>query len=125
MANAKKTKHGAPDHFTGLKLAFLSSRVVSYQQCLDSKSVGEFYNKVTRDFILKYGQDEPFYDNPDEDPPDPDNNMDGNIKDPQKPLSKETAEENAATFIRLRTVNKIWHNIVQHSDSYTEACTMV
>jgi hypothetical protein len=49
------TKIGAPDHFSGFKLAFLVSKAASYQQCMDSKTVPEFYNKVTKDFISKYG----------------------------------------------------------------------
>lgn len=101
------TKRGAPDHFSGFKLAFLTSKVSSYQQCMDSNSVGEFYNKVTREFIAKYGQEEPFYENPDEDPPDLDI-LTGDVDGP--PLSNEEAEGNAGVFVRLRTVSRMSKN---------------
>jgi len=117
-AQGNDSKRGAPEHFSGFKLDFLVSRVASYLQCIDSKSVSEFYDKVTRDFIMKYGHKEPFNRNPDEDLPDP-------VKDPQEPLSKEKAEENSAIFIKLRTVSIMRINIVQCSDSGTETCTVV
>jgi hypothetical protein len=99
-------KLGAPDHFVGFKLAFLVSKAALYQQCMDSNSVAEFYNKVTIDFIAKYGRDEPFNKEPAEDPPDPeDGTVDGSA---QEFLSKEEAAEYAAIFTRLRTVSLIW-----------------
>jgi hypothetical protein len=103
------TKIGAPDHFSGFKLAFLVSKAASYQQCMDSKTVPEFYNKVTKDFISKYGGDEPFNKEPAEDPPDPEG-RDGIVGDhdrAQEALSKEEAAKNAVIFTKLRTVSRI------------------
>jgi hypothetical protein len=108
MAKGKKkkkddiAKRGAPNHFSGFKLAFLDSQVASYQQCTVLNVVGKFYDKVTRHFIAKFGQDEPFNDNPEEDP---DNNLWGEVDDPQEPLSKEEMEEKAAAFMKLWTVS--------------------
>jgi len=93
-------KKGAPDHFTGYKMAFLTSQATSYQNALDSRTVAAFYNKVTRDFIAKFGENEPFNKEPDEDPPDPDD-MD---IDEDNPLTKEEAEASAALYVKLRTV---------------------
>ena len=110
MAKRKKEKQGdiakcgAPNHFSGFKLAFLVSQAASYQQCMDSNAIGEFYDKVTRDFIAKYRQEEPFNDNPDKDP---DVNLCTEIDDPQEPLSKEETEEKAAAFMKLRTVSQM------------------
>jgi hypothetical protein len=87
----------------GFKLAFLISKATSYQQAIDSNAIPEFYNKVTVDFLAKYGGDEPFSKEPAKDPPNPE---DGIIDDPvQKPLSKEKAAENTAIFTKLRTVS--------------------
>ena len=68
-------KWGAPDHFTGFKRQFLDSQVLLYQQALDhSKSkekAKEFYDKITWDFIAKFGKSEPFSCEPEENLPTP------------------------------------------------------
>jgi len=96
-------KRGASDHFSGFKLAFLDSRAASYQQSIDSNFVGEFYNRVTRDFIAKYGEDKPFYNDPDEDSPDPNDNFIDDIDEGS--LLKEEVDEKAAVYIKLWTVS--------------------
>jgi hypothetical protein len=65
-------KLGAPDHFTGFKAAFLNSKAALYQEAVDSKAVGPFYSKVTREFIMTFGPEEPFNMEPPGDPLDPD-----------------------------------------------------
>jgi len=101
----KKTKapakKGAPDHFTGFKYAFLTSRSGLYQQALASNTVGSFYDKVTREFIAKYGKDEPFNGEPVDDPPEPDD-MD---EDEGSAPTKEEAAASALLFTKLRTVS--------------------
>ena len=108
MGKSKKGKGGklgAPDHFTGFKKEFLVSHAMLYQQCLDSKSVPAFYDKVTLDFIAKYGEEELFNKEPAEDPPNPelfgDDNDDNNDTSP----SKEEAAESAILFKKLRTAS--------------------
>ena len=101
-------KHGALDHFSGFKLASVVSRAASYQQGMDSTSVSEFYDKVTKDFIVKYREEEPFYNNPDKDPLDPDNSWDldgAGDKDEGELLSEKEAERKAMVFSRLHTVS--------------------
>jgi hypothetical protein len=72
---APQAKRGAPDHFKGFKRQFLDSFAILYQQALDSnkpkEKTKEFYDKITRDFVAKYGDHEPFALEPAEDPPDP------------------------------------------------------
>jgi hypothetical protein len=97
---SKAAKLGAPDHFTGFKLAFLTSRAAMYQQCLDSHTVAGFYDKVTLDFVAKYGQDEPFNKELAEDPPDPEDGI-GEGDHDDEPLSKEDADANALLFTKL------------------------
>ena len=93
----KKAKLGTPDHFTGFKKEFLMSWAAAYQQSLDGKSTTAFYNKVTLDFVAKYGRQEPFHRELVEDPPDPEDCDD----EPEIPPSKEEAAENAALFTKL------------------------
>jgi hypothetical protein len=100
---AKKGKLGAPDHFSGFKLAFLVSKAPLYQPSMDSKDVASFYDKVTREFLAKYGHEEPFNAEPAEDPPDPEDNPE---YDPdEEPQSKEEADAKAVIFAKLRTVS--------------------
>jgi hypothetical protein len=94
-------KLGAPDHFSGFKMAFLSSRADSYQLALDLNTVGAFYDKITLDFVAKYGQEEPFNKEFAEDPPDPEDDDDDADR---VELSKEEAAANAVLFKKLRTV---------------------
>src|ERR1700683_4500485 len=89
----KATKLGAPDHFTGFKKAFLVSQAATYQQCLDTKTTTAFYNKVTLDFIVKYGQQEPFHQEFVEDLPDPEDCDEDESE--EIPLSEGAAAENA------------------------------
>jgi hypothetical protein len=102
--DGKPAKRGAPDHFTGFKLAFLTSRAALYQQCLDSKSAGAFYDKVTSDFVAKYGDEQPFNKDLAEDAPDPEVFGEGEDEDVTRP-SKEEAAESAVLFTKLRTVS--------------------
>lgn len=48
-------KRGPRDHFTGLKLQFLTGEAVNYQAALDTKWTGKFYDKTTHSFIAKFG----------------------------------------------------------------------
>ena len=100
---------GAPDHFSGFKLKFLISKAAQYQQALDSKNVTAFYNKVTLDFVAKYGQEEPFSQEFAEDPPEPGEGRGGDDDSDGDPdhagLSKEEAATNAILFAKLRTVS--------------------
>lgn len=109
MAKSKKnkttnTKVGAPDHFVGFKKKFLDTQAILYQQALDDangkKKTSEFYDKVTRDFIAKFGNETDVTRDPAEDPPDP---------DPESPpteyLSQEAADEASDRFKKLRTVS--------------------
>jgi hypothetical protein len=113
MAKSKKkskggapAKLGAPEHFSGFKLAFLVSRAAQYQQALDAKVVAAFYNKVTLDFVAKYGQQEPFNEEFAEDPLEPDVVLEGGDGggDDEPVLSNEEAAANAVLFTKLRTV---------------------
>ena len=106
MARKKKSegqpgKLGAPDHFTGFKLAFLTSKAALYQQAIDSKMTGSFYNKITSEFVAKYRQDEPFNKEPAEDPLEPDKGFDD---ENGSNLSEEEAVKKSALFTKLRTV---------------------
>ena len=101
--NGQARKRGAPDHFTGFKLAFLIAREDAYQHASDSKTVTAFYNKVTADFVAKFGQEEPFNKEPAEDPPDPEDLCDDDELDDGQ--LKEEADENAKLFAKLRTVS--------------------
>jgi hypothetical protein len=101
--DGKAAKLGAPDHFTGFKKAFLVSRAATYQQCLDSKTTTAFYDKVTLDFVAKYGQEEPFHKEFVEDPPDPEDCDEDDSE--ATPLSKEEAAANAVLYSKLRTVS--------------------
>jgi hypothetical protein len=116
-------KLGAPDHFTGFKLAFLTSRASLYQQSMDAKTVSSFYDKITVDFIAKYGLEVPFNKDPAEDPPDPEDNP-GNddLDDPtHTPLSAEETAAKAELFAKLRTVSQIENSRLLCSDACTEA----
>jgi len=109
MGKSKKGKGGklgAPDHFSGFKLDFLIARAGLYQQSLDSNSPAAFYDKVTLDFIVKYGEEQPFNKPLDEDAPDPEIFDAGDDEDdPRHSPSKEEAAESAALFTKLRTVS--------------------
>ena len=97
-----------PQTISGFKLAFLISKAASYQQGMNSNLVSEFYNKVTSDFIVKYGKEEPFYNNPNKDPLDPDNsrNLNGTgNEDKGEILLEKQAERKAVVFFRLHTVS--------------------
>jgi hypothetical protein len=99
----KNTKRGPPSHFTGFKKAFLISREAAYQLSMDTKTTTAFYNKVTRDFVAKYGQQEPFHKEFVDEPPDPE---DGDEDESESTsLSNEEAAENALLFTKLRTVS--------------------
>lgn len=66
-SNDPGVKRGAPDHFKGVKQQFLDLQAVLYQQALDDGKTTEFYNLVTRDFVAKFGDMEPFSLEPTED----------------------------------------------------------
>jgi len=89
-----------------------------YQQSLDSKAVTAFYNKVTLDFVKKYGQEEPFKKELAEDPPDVIDDDDDPANTPQ---SEDEAAENAVLFTKLRTVSGIFKLTLQNLDCFAEA----
>jgi len=101
---ALKTKRGAPDHFQGKKRQFLDSQANLYQQALDGsrpkENVKEFYDKITRDFVEKFGDSEPFALEPPDDPPD----VSGDLPVPAD-LTEEEAEKATERWMKLRTVN--------------------
>ena len=90
---------GAPDHFTGLKAAFLESKSALFQESLDSKTVTSFYDDVTVAFIRTFGDEEPFNKEPDDGFVAPEDDID------EPALSEEAAAEKAALFTKLRTVS--------------------
>jgi hypothetical protein len=99
-------KRGGRDHFTGFKRQFLESRALLYQQTLDSGDPGEFYNKVSRDFLAKFGQEDNFSREPSEDPPNPWEFPD-DLDDPDdEDLSKEEADIRTARFNKLHKVSQ-------------------
>ena len=100
-------KRGAPNHFQGFKRQFLDSHTVFYQQALDSNKVSEFYNKITRDFIAKYGDAEPFAREPEEDPPSPSDNVPAT-----EHLDEVEALEASKRFTKLRTVSTLYTVLV-------------
>ena len=93
-------KRGAPDHFKGYKKQFLDSQAILYQQALDNNKTTEFYNKVTWDFVVKYGDSDPFALEPEEDPPAPSANT-----PVQKYLDEEEAADATKRWSKLRTVS--------------------
>jgi hypothetical protein len=99
-----ETKRGAPDHFTGFKRSFLDSQVLLYQQALDhpksKEKTKEFYNKIARDFIAKFGDSEPFSLEPEEDPPAPSENTATTEYTDEEEAAKATAR-----YTKLRTVS--------------------
>jgi hypothetical protein len=122
--SAPNLKLGAPEHFTGVKLAFLTSKSVLYSQCQDLKATATFYDRVTLDFIAKYGEEEPFNKEFAEDPPDPEDiDQDDNI---QPPPSKEEAAASAVLFSKLRTVsNKQLKTNLPDANLFPETWAMV
>jgi len=98
----KPSKLGAPDHFSGFKLDFLVARAGLYQQSLDSNPPTAFYDKVTLDFIAKYGEEQPFNKPLDKDAPDPEIFDVGDDEDDSRHTpSKEEAAESVALFTKL------------------------
>lgn len=105
--NQSRGKVGAQEHFRGFKKDFLESQAVLYQVSLDSKKTGEFYNKVTRDFIAKFGMEDDVSKDPAEDPPNPWDNPSEVDDDLDEPLTKEEADKRSEYFQKLRTVSSI------------------
>jgi hypothetical protein len=110
VSRRKKTadsqgKRGAQDHFTGFKLEFLNSRTLSYQQSLDGSGVGQFYDKISLDFLAKFGHDDDFAKDPAADPPNP-WDLPGDMQDPEIPdLTEAEAEIRTARYNKLRKVS--------------------
>jgi len=99
-------KCSAPDHFKGYKKQFLDSQAILYQQALNNNNTTEFYNKVTQDFVVKYGDSEPFALEPEEDPSAP--CADTPV---QEALDEEEAADAAKRWSKLRTVSskdRVW-----------------
>jgi hypothetical protein len=100
---APNAKRGPPEHFTGLKLEFLTSRALQFQLALDTKKQTEFYNKVTLDYIAKYEDDlTTLTINPPEDPPDPDDFIGDEIDNEN--LSAEDTTKKTEAFNKIRKV---------------------
>jgi hypothetical protein len=99
-------RRSGQDHFVGFKLQFLELHAPEYQQSLDISNPGPFYNKVSLDFLVKFGQDDDFAKDPSEDPP---NHWDlpGDTEDVENEgLLEEEAEEHTVQFNKLRQVSK-------------------
>lgn len=104
----KALKLGAPDHFTGSRLAFLVSQGTLYQQALDSKSITTFYDKVAVDFVTKFGFEKPCNLEPEGDLTDSDDGIDDNAGVDSSALtlpSKKEIAEQPELFMKLRTVS--------------------
>jgi hypothetical protein len=71
------------------------------------KKRGEFYNKVTRDFIAKFGMEDDVSKDPAEDPPNPWDNQSEVDDDLDEPLTKEEADKRSEYFQKLHTVSSI------------------
>ncbi|KIM87300.1 hypothetical protein PILCRDRAFT_3800 [Piloderma croceum F 1598] len=103
-----ETKRGAPDHFTGFKRSFLDSQVLLYQQALDhpksKEKTKEFYDKIARDFIAKFGDSEPFSLEPEEDPPAPSENTAAT-----EYTDEEEAAKTTARYTKLQTKLAQWY----------------
>lgn len=91
------TKKGGRDHFTGTKHTFLESKAAFFQESVDSKSVTTFYDKITSDFVKKFGLEEPFHKEP----------TDSSLEPGPVPttLSGTALAERTALFTRLRKVS--------------------
>jgi hypothetical protein len=100
-------KIGAREHFQGFKKNFLDTQAVSYQVSLDSRKTGEFYDKVTRDFIAKFGVEDDVTKDPAEDPPNPWDNPGDSDNELDEPLTKEEADKRSENFQKLRTVSYV------------------
>jgi hypothetical protein len=99
-------KRGGQDHFVGFKLEFLESRALEYQQGLDIGNPGPFYDKVSLDFLAKFGQDDDFAKEPSEDPPDP-WDLAGDIEGVEdEVISEGEAKERTARYNKLRQVSQ-------------------
>jgi hypothetical protein len=119
--NGENPKLGPPDHFSGFKLAFLVSKAALYQQALDTKNaatITAFYNKVTLDFIAKYGEEEPFNKEVAVDPPDSEDIDEGDDEIGIPPQSKEEAAASAVLFGKLRTVSGKYSKNTTPSDLF-------
>lgn len=101
MAKTKeKKKRGPPDHFTGFKHDFLVGYSAQFRIATDTKKTTEFYDRVTRKFIAKYGDDtKKAKENPGEDPPDPEDFEEYDA------LTAEQAAEKMENFKVIRKVS--------------------
>jgi len=97
--DGQKLKLGAPEHFTGFKYDFLASKSASFLQCTNPRAISAFYDKVTLDFIAKYGEEEPFNKELAEDPPDPEDIEEGD--EAQPPPLKEASAASVVLFSKL------------------------
>ena len=98
-------KCGAQDHFTGFELEFLNLRALPYQQSLDGSSVRQFYNKISLDFLAKFGHDDDFAKDPAVDLP---NHWDlpDDMEDPEiLNLTEAEAEIGTARYNKLQKVS--------------------
>ena len=99
-------KHGAQDHFTRFKLEFLNLRTLVYQQSLDGNDVGQFYNKISLDFLAKFGQDDDFAKELAIDPPNPWDLLD-DMQDPEiLDLTEAEAGIRTARYNKLQKVSR-------------------
>ena len=85
----------------------MEGHAAAYQQALDAvDTVGEFYNKVTLDFLAKFGQDDAFSLEPNDDPPNPWDFLDGEEDILNESISAEEADVRTARYNKLRSVSK-------------------
>ena len=105
----KKTggKKGPPEHFTGPKRTFLDSHSSAFMGALDNNRAGEFYDFVTREFIVKFGNNTSTV----ESTPVPESSEGGNDGESSEDdddggmWSKACADAASAHFVKVRAVS--------------------
>lgn len=103
-----KKKRGPPDHFIGFKFDFLSCHATQFQLAKDSKCTSEFYDRITLQFIAKYGDDlESIRKDPAEDPPDP-------AEFEELNLTEDEAMKKTEAFLAIRRVSILFPPFHRH-----------
>jgi hypothetical protein len=105
----KKTggKKGPPEHFTDPKRTFLDSHSSAFMGALDNNRAGEFYDFVTREFIVKFGNNTSTV----ESTPVPESSEGGNDGESSEDdndggmRSKARADAASANFVKVRAVS--------------------
>lgn len=124
-------RRGAPDHFTGHKLDFLTSKATLYHQATDSPNISLFYDDVTDAFLQKFGWEEPFSKEPTDVPEGLIDPAQVDVTDVDVPARAPlTQTEAQAVHDKLRVVSRNRSSLVvqahiPHSDLFIETWSMV